>query len=99
MRRRRPGGIPTSAGVTRARLLRRNAASSGLRRCALAGCVAFEALAACDVFAVSTAAFTAAVLAALAPFAVFVVIVQPPSSPSHRRALGTRTGPWSGSAS
>lgn len=33
MRRRSPGGIPTSAGCTRARLLRRNAASSGLRRC------------------------------------------------------------------
>jgi len=33
VRRRKPGGIPTSAGVTRARLLRRKAASSGRRRC------------------------------------------------------------------
>lgn len=33
VRRRKPGGIPTSAGVTRARRPRRKPASSGLRRC------------------------------------------------------------------
>ncbi|GGW37868.1 hypothetical protein GCM10010503_12410 [Streptomyces lucensis JCM 4490] len=41
VRRRSPGGMPTSAGVTRARRVRRKAASSGRRRCARAVPVPF----------------------------------------------------------
>ncbi|MEU2924662.1 hypothetical protein ABZ636_06305 [Streptomyces sp. NPDC007251] len=101
VRRRRPGGIPTSAGVTRARLLRRKAASSCRRRCVLAGRAAFAARAvsaACAVL-VACAARTVfgvlAVLALLALLAVFVVIVivDPPFVPRRPRLHGRHPDP------
>src|SRR5262249_2417856 len=72
VRRRSPGGMPTSAGFTRARLVRRNAASSGLRRCAVVPIVT------------SPVVTSSSLRPRLAPCQVLPVPASPASPPPYR---------------